>query len=72
FDSTDPGYRLLGTQDPAAFDDYQKFLIETGTADDDGITLSREVDVAQYVDNSLVEVANDFDYDAIEALALTE
>ncbi|MGA1182664.1 MAG: ABC transporter substrate-binding protein [Ilumatobacteraceae bacterium] len=72
FDSTDPGYRLLGTQDSAAFDDYQKFLIETGTADDDGITLSREVDVAQYVDNSLVEVANDFDYDAIEALALTE
>ncbi|MGA1748193.1 MAG: ABC transporter substrate-binding protein [Ilumatobacteraceae bacterium] len=72
FDSTDPGYRLLGTQDSAAFDDYQKFLIETGTADDDGITLSREVDVAQYVDNSLVDVANDFDYDAIEALALTE
>lgn len=71
FDSTDPGYRLLGTQDPAAFDDYQKFLIETGTADDDGITLSRVVDVALYVDNSLVEAANDFDYDAIEALALT-
>lgn len=69
FDSADENYRRLGAQNPVAFDDYQKFLIETGTADDDGITLSKEVDVMKFVDSSLVDAANDFDYDAIEELA---
>lgn len=69
FDESDPDYRRLGAQSPANFDDYQQFLLETGIEDDDGTTLSNEVDVEPIVDNSMIDAANDFDYAEIQALA---
>ena len=69
FEDGNPDFHRLGVQDPEAFDDYQKFLIETGSADDDGTTLSAEVDVESIIDNSLIDEVNDFDYAEIEALA---
>lgn len=69
FEDGNPDFHRLGVQDPEAFDDYQKFLIETGSSDDDGTTLSAEVDVESIIDNSLVDEINDFDYAEIEALA---
>ena len=69
FEEGNADFHSLGVQDPEAFDDFQKFLIETGSADDDGTTLSAEVDVESIIDNSLVEEINDFDYAEIEALA---
>ena len=69
FEDGNPDFHRLGVQDPAAFDDYQKFLIETGSEDDDGTTLTAEVEVDTIIDNSLIDEINDFDYAEIEALA---
>lgn len=69
FDESDPNHSRLGAQEPAAFDDYQRFLLETGIENDDGTTLSEEVDVEPIIDNSMIDAANDFDYAEIEALA---
>jgi len=69
FEEGSPDFHRLGIQDPAGYDEYQKFLIETGSADDDGTTLTAEVDVESIIDNALIEDINDFDYAEIEALA---
>jgi ABC-type nitrate/sulfonate/bicarbonate transport system substrate-binding protein len=69
FEEGNADFHRLGAQDPEAYDDFQSFLIETGSEDDDGTTLTEEVDVQPIVDNSLIEEVNDFDYDEIVALA---
>jgi NitT/TauT family transport system substrate-binding protein len=69
FEDGNPDFHRLGVQDPAAFDDFQQFLIETGSEDDDGTTLSAEVDVEAIIHNDLIEEINDFDFTEIEALA---
>lgn len=62
-------YHKLGYQDVESWNNYMTFLVEGGVETEPGVKVDKEVDVESIVDNSLIDAANDFDYEEIEQQA---
>ena len=68
FEEGSPVFHKWGTQDPAAWADYQNFLIEAGV-EDEGATLSEPINIDEVVTNELIDDVSDFDYDEVVEIA---
>jgi NitT/TauT family transport system substrate-binding protein len=66
FDPQSDVFQKIGMQDLQGWDDYMNYLIKAGADSDEGVRLTRPVDLSKVVTNELVDEANDFDYASIE------